>query len=603
MNVRHIVGFALALALLGLASSASAQRPLQQVLDLNRQGMEAYNNLEIDTAVAKLEEAVRVARAGNVTGAPLARTFLNMGIVQVGGLTDNASGLQFFTQALQVDANIQLDPLTSTPDIQTVFNLARQRAGAGRTGQTGTGQTGTGQTGTGQTGTGQTGTGQTGTGQTGTGTVRPPTPTPPSTGGDIPHTPVPEQLSQTAVPVFLEVPPEAQVAQVYVYYKSQGMREYRRVEMARMTGGYGYEIPCTDVFEPEVSYYIVVFAPDGSPVGSAGTQRQPVRVPIVATRTQPEPSLPGRAAPQQCSADEECPPGMAGCSHGGGGGHGSGGMGDTCSRDGDCGEGLICEDDLCTAGSRGDGEGGGGGDEPGTLDDQARFFIDFGGTIGFGYVSGGAADQGPLLTFNDPNTGTDDIDPLTGALPVAGEGSLTPFQDCLADDQGFFPDDTGTRATGCNVRVETPGFLAAVALRVGFGYYVIPRLALSAQLRFQVATIDGAGGMGAGGGAGTLANLLIGLRAQYLVTDPAATEGLFVAPFIGTSVGQIQLRPDQAGQDEPFLRSGLNGVQLGSVIGYHIVKNFGIVATPEVHILFPDFLFDFDVTIGAQVSF
>jgi len=591
MNVRHIVALLLAVASLGLASSVAAQRPLQQVLDLNRQGMEAYNNLEIDTAVAKLEEALRVAERGNVAGAPLARTHLNMGIVQVGGLSDNAAGLQSFTRALQIDANIQLDPLTSTPDIQTVFNLARQRAGAGGR-PTGGGTTGGGTTGGGTTGGGTTGGGTTGGGTTGGGR------TPPvEAGGDIPHTPVPEQLSQTAVPIFLEVPAEAaEIGQVFAYYKSQGMREFRRAEMARMEGGYGFEVPCTDVFEPEVAYYIVVFSPDGSPVGSAGTQRQPVRVPIVTTRTHPEPSLPGRPAPQQCSADEECPPGMAGCTS-----RGSAGMGDTCANDSACGEGLICDDDLCTAGSRGDD----GDDGPSAPDgDQARFFIDVGMTMGFGYVSGGAADQGPALDFGaDLDLSTDDVDPLTGAPPVAGAGSLTPFQDCEADDQGFFPDPTGTRATGCNVRVETPGFLSAIAIRFGVGYYVIPRLAISAQLRFQVVTIDGAGGFGAGGGAGTLANLLIGLRAQYLVTDPNATKGLFLAPFVGTSVGQIQLRPGQAGQAEPFVRSGLNGVQLGSVVGFHIMKNFGIIAVPEVHILFPDFVFNFDVTIGAQVSF
>jgi hypothetical protein len=578
MNVRHIVGIALAVALLGLASSASAQRPLQQVLDLNRQGMDAYNNLEIDTAVAKLQEAIAVAQRGNVTGAPLARTFLNMGIVQVGGLSDNAAGLQFFTQAFQVDANIQLDPLTSTPDIQTVFNLARQRAGAGRP-PSGGGQPDAG--------------------------VPPPNPPdagrpppPPSAGGDIPHTPVPEQLSQTAVPIFLEVPPDADVANVFVYYKSQGMRDFRRVEMTRMEGGFGYEVPCTDVFEPEVSYYIVVFAPDGSPVGSAGTQRQPVRVPIVTTRTQPEPSLPGRPAPQQCSSDTECPPGMAGC-----GARGSAGMGDSCSRDNDCGEGLICEDDLCTVGSREGDEGGGGGGEPGAASDQARFFIDFGATMGFGYVSGGTADQGPLLDFGaDSLSAADDIDPLTGAAPAEDVGSLTPFKGCDYDS-GFFPDATGNHASGCSVRVETPGFLAAIALRFGVGYYATSRFAISAQFRLQLATIDGTGGMGGGGGAGTFANLLIGLRAQYLVTDPSATEGLFVAPFAGGSIGQIQLRPDQAEQYEPFIVAGLGGIQLGSVIGYHIVKNFGVTVTPEVHILFPEFLFDFDITLGVQAAF
>jgi hypothetical protein len=359
------------------------------------------------------------------------------------------------------------------------------------------------------------------------------------------------------------------------------MRDFRRAEMAVMRGGYGYEVPCTDVFEPEVAYYIVVFAPDGSPVGSAGTQRQPVRVPIVSTRTQPEPALPGRPAPQQCSADEECPPGMAGCARrngGGGGGSGSGGMGDSCSRNSDCGQGLVCDDDLCSIGSgeRDDeesGDGDGDGDDSGGGGEQARFFLDFGAGLGFGYVSGGPADQGPELDFGaDPVLADDDLDPLTGAAPVEGVGSLTPYSGCDYDN-GFFPDESGTRASGCEVRVETPGFLSSVALRFGVGYYVIPRLALSAQLRFQVAT------------------------------DPEATDGLFVAPFLGTAVGQIQLRPDQAGQAEPFLRSGLNSAQLGSVVGFHITKNFGVVVVPEVHLLFPDFLFNFDVTLGVQAAF
>jgi len=598
MNVRHILAAVLSVVLLGIAAEAEAQRPLQQVLDLNRQAMEAYNNLEIDTAVAKLEEAIRVARTGNVLGAPLARTFLNMGIVQVGGLSDNATGLQYFTQAIQVDGNIQLDPLTSTPDIQAVFNLARQRAGAARPPTGGSAMGG-------------------GTTQPVRTPPPPPPPPPPpqqsAAGGDIPHTPVPEQLSQTAVPIFLEVPSEAAVGRVYVYYKSQGMRDFRRAEMAVMRGGYGYEVPCTDVFEPEVAYYIVVFAPDGSPVGSAGTQRQPVRVPIVSTRTQPEPALPGRPAPQQCSADEECPPGMAGCARrnggggGGGGGSGSGGMGDSCSRNSDCGQGLVCDDDLCSIGSgdRDDEEPGGGDEDSsgGGGGEQARFFIDVGAGLGFGYVSGGPADQGPELDFGaDPVGAEDDLDPLTGMAPAEGLGSLTPYTGCDYDN-GFFPDETGTRASGCEVRVETPGFLSSVALRFGIGYYVIPRLALSAQMRFQVATVDGGGGFGGGGGAGTLANLMIGVRAQYLVTDPEATDGLFVAPFLGTAVGQIQLRPDQAGQAEPFLRSGLNSAQLGSVVGFHITKNFGVVVVPEVHLLFPDFLFNFDLTLGVQAAF
>jgi len=45
----------------------------------------------------------------------------------VGGLGDNDSGVRYFADALCADPSSQLDPLTSTPDIQSVFQVAAQR--------------------------------------------------------------------------------------------------------------------------------------------------------------------------------------------------------------------------------------------------------------------------------------------------------------------------------------------------------------------------------------------------------------------------------------------------------------------------------------------
>ena len=106
------------------ANGASAQGAMQQVLDLNRQAMDQYMNLELEQAQSLLERALSVAQRGNVSGAPLARTYLNLGVVAIGGFADNGRGLNYFVQALEADGGIQLDPLTSTPEIQTVFQLA-----------------------------------------------------------------------------------------------------------------------------------------------------------------------------------------------------------------------------------------------------------------------------------------------------------------------------------------------------------------------------------------------------------------------------------------------------------------------------------------------
>ncbi|MCB9623091.1 MAG: hypothetical protein H6723_07065, partial [Sandaracinus sp.] len=51
------LGLVFALAL-SLAFSGSAEAQLRRVLDLNRQAMEAYNNLEIEQAMQTLQEAL-----------------------------------------------------------------------------------------------------------------------------------------------------------------------------------------------------------------------------------------------------------------------------------------------------------------------------------------------------------------------------------------------------------------------------------------------------------------------------------------------------------------------------------------------------------------
>ena len=520
-------------ALMGLLVVATPLRgaeaqALQQVLDLNRQAMDAYTNLEIEQARSLLDQALQVAQRSRLRGAPLVRTYVNLGIVMVGGFQDMTAGIDYFSKALQIDPNAQLDITLSTPEVRQAFLLAKARVQG-----------------------------------SGGGSAPPPPPPPPPPGGgdegpattggggpgNIPHEPVAEQLQQTAVPVFVEVPAEAPVARMYVYYRGHGMRDFKRLEMKRMTGGFGVEIPCGDVYPPKMEYYIVAFGSDGSPLGFAGTKDAPLVVPIVTRRTQPPPALPGKAPPQTCSLDQECPPGMPGCSRGRGGK----GMGETCSSSSECREGLVCDDNLCVEGDEEEDEGSDG--------DAPRFFVHLGGTLGLGWASAGMeADSAPA-------------DPSSPAWIPGGEPGcdLPPDRYC--------------------VRVQQSGLVQTFAFRVSAGYFVTPRLGLGATLRYQLDA-----------GEGQMANMLVGLRVQYLLTEPAG-EGFQASVFAGTSYGQIQLRPPQDMPTEPYIISGFNGVQLGSVMVYRVARNFGFHVTPEVHLLFPTFLFDVDLTAGIEVGF
>ena len=526
-----LLATAVSLGALGALSPAPAEAQLRRVLDLNRQAMDAYTNLELETAMNLLNEALQTAQRGGVGGSPLARTYLNLGVVSIGGFGDNGQGLQYFTQALQADGNIQLDPLTSTPDIQSVFSLARNRAGATGGGGGGTGGGGTG-------------------GGGGGGTVAAP--------GAIPHTPAQEQLKNTALPIFVEAPEDAPVGEIFVYYQAHGMRDFQRLEMRRMPGGFGLELPCSEVMQPAVKYYIVAFDEDGGPMGTAGSPEQPFTVNIVAQRTLPPAALPGQVPPEQCS-DAECPPGME-CGSGG-----TAGLGDTCVADADCRTGLSCSDNFCVA-----EEGDDDDDEPG---ETIGFFAEVGFTLGLGFASSGKeADAG----INEPG----------GCDQAGGE-------DCEAYRVPPRMDGTTDCREGetCEVRVEQSGFVLAPALRITLGYWIIPRFAVAAHVRYSFAS-----------GEGTLASTMIGLRAMVQLTQPAM-DGFHADAFVGSSFGQYQIAPPQSGVKEPYIISGLNSVQIGGNLGYRIMENFGINLTPEFHILFPASLWAIDLTLGLAVSF
>lgn len=566
-----------------MPAAALAQRPLQQVLDLNRQAMDAYNNLEIEQAQTLLQQALDAATRGRVTGSPLARTYVNLGIVAIAGMGDNGAGLSSFVSALQADPSVALDPLLSTPDIELIWTQAHARAGSGPI------------------------------------QVTPPPvdTTPPAGSGDLAHTPITEQLRATPVPVYVEVP--GRPAHVYLYYRGHGMRDFERAEMDRVGRGYGYEIPCGDVFEPEVAYYIAVFDASGSPISFAGSQSSPISVPIVATRSTSAPALPGRAPPTQCtSMEEECPPDLPGC-------HttastGTRGLGDSCRVDGDCTSGF-CEDDLCAIGERQGGDGGGGG---GSEDNGApRFFTRISVGTGLSYVQTGMPTDRNICNQEASTGAPGDCGAVDNPQPVppdqyarittvdhAGDGDHSGSSTYGYDDTGIRGNPDNGLGIGLNpgeaqtcpftdrhcFYVESPGFVANLSLRLDIGYYIVPRwFAVAAMFRFQPIS-----------GMGTLPFMQIGLRVETELTEPTPV-GFHVHLHVGfVAYGQIQVflpRRSDVSAYAPWGASGYQGIDFGSTIGYRFMPNFGIHLQPTFIFNFPSFLFTLDLMAGFEVGF
>jgi hypothetical protein len=540
------------LLVLWTAGRTQAQTNPQELADVNRAAMDAYNNLDIEAAKKQLEEAARNAEKAGVKGPALARTYANLGIVYVGGLSDNGAGLDAFVKALREDPKVEPDPLVSTPEIQQVYTLAKRKAGGAST--------------------------------------------PPAAGpveGNLEHLPAPEQLTQTAVPVFVNAG-ELKVASMKVFYRSLGMQQPKSVDLEPMGNGWGVLIPCTDVFEPNVEYFIVALDDEGAQVGNAGTPQNPVSVPIVTERSSPSPALPGEVPPSQCQGDAECPPDMPGC-------HGNGGLGDTCRADKDCGEGLVCQDNFCATGEREDAE------DEADESDAPRLFIDATFGIGLAYVSEGMeADAAPPgnVAVAACNAGYWEGDPN----PAGSNG------ECLIPDSGMFdkaaaakytedrgwecevvpnPENGGITLRNCTVAIQSPGFVPMPVLNVAIGYYITPRFSLSGAARVQI-----------GAGEGVMAGIFASVRGEYLVTKPAA-KGFHTGLMLGVGAGRIQAQPP-AQTDKakgPYVTSGLGGVQLGVRLGYRFTRNFGLVVLPIANLMMPAFLFDLDLTGGIQVAF
>ena len=135
MRARYVRLVLALLSLLGLtvwfyatpALTRAQQSAYQVVLDLNHGAMDAYNNMDINRAGSMLEEALRIAQQNRLPAPLYAQTNVNMAIIYIGGLGDNDGGVKYFIDALCADPNVQLDPLTSTPDIQSVFQVAVSR--------------------------------------------------------------------------------------------------------------------------------------------------------------------------------------------------------------------------------------------------------------------------------------------------------------------------------------------------------------------------------------------------------------------------------------------------------------------------------------------
>ena len=315
------LGLALAFALSAvfLSSAAFADKATEsQAKALQKKAMdEDYLATDFSKAADKLTKAITLCGADKCSPAIRGALKRDLGVVDIGGQLDKDAGMTAFVDAIKIDGTLALDPDLKTKELEAAWDAAKKKAGGGKTVVPEGG---------------------------GGGEV-------PS--GDFNHSPVIEQAVRTPVPIYAEYTGSEQLVRVIARYKAFGMTEFKPLELKKMSNGWGGTVPCVDVVQGSLQYYLQGFNAQNDPIATAGDRNNTFKVPVKTKIDSDPPHLPDQAAPSQCADKGDCPPGFP-CAKAGGetkAPEESGGTkleGEDCEESNEC-KSNECKSSKCTA--------------------------------------------------------------------------------------------------------------------------------------------------------------------------------------------------------------------------------------------------------------
>ena len=256
---------------------------LAKVRDLNKNAVEAYENLDLEEARKNLMQALELCATEGLNRHTLkAQTHVNLAVVLVGGLKQKDAAIKQFQRALEIDAAIRVPKRLSNPEIQSAFDTAIKEMGS----------------------------------------VGPSNalaqPLPPSEGPAAPaqpagpasarevisHKSVPAGKSGAAVPVTARMAPGFTFERLVLAYRPEGATDFLARDMERdESGEYVARIPEPATHGESVAYYLEARARNGQALASNGTGDDPhvIRLsvdgtgpPVAEVEREEVPEEPGR---------------------------------------------------------------------------------------------------------------------------------------------------------------------------------------------------------------------------------------------------------------------------------------------------------------------
>jgi hypothetical protein len=280
-------------------------------------------------AIATLKKAAAGCGADKCSPATKAHVFRDLGAMYFYA-KDNASASGAFVEALKIEPGAPLNITYKTPDVEAIYDAAKTKVPAGGGGGGGGAAAGGGG--------GAAGGGDVPAGEFG---VEPPT----------------EGLQHAPFPVYATYAGSTELAKVQAKYKGTGMTEFKPLTLVKKGDGWGGYVPCADVVQGTLQFYVQGFDANNDPVANTGSQKKPFKVKIQATLAGDPPALPGDEAPKQCKDTSDCPPDFPGCNKKAD--SSKLGEGEECDEDTQCAS-STCLHNKCTAPDDSDSGGGGG---------------------------------------------------------------------------------------------------------------------------------------------------------------------------------------------------------------------------------------------------
>jgi hypothetical protein len=266
-------------------AEAEDSAAVEKVTKLNKKAVDEYQNLNFEEARKLLKSAVEICNQSGLENHPVtARTYIHLGIVTFTGFKQRDEAIKQFRKALEVQADIKLDKILATPEVQEVYDEAveQQKADAA--------------------------------------TAKKPPTEPKAPGEGIDHEPVTQSRQGSPITIKANVDSSLNAKKVVLSFSADGADDFAEKEMKEESPGtFVAEIPASATQGGRVDYFIDALGDNDVGLASKGSEKDTLKIAMLGPNGQPlAPAIRKGKKPPEKPASDESPSLLFGLSIGSG---------------------------------------------------------------------------------------------------------------------------------------------------------------------------------------------------------------------------------------------------------------------------------------------